>query len=94
MKANKSLNTSKTIAKYVNGKIYNCHNKNTISDVNNYVKLETAIEMLKDILTDLLEYRGAGSGIVRAFQSYSEIILNNDIAAEQFNVTIKRPAKK
>jgi ATP-dependent DNA helicase RecG len=50
--------------------------------------------IISSFAPDLLEYRGAGSGIVRAFQSYSEIILNNDIDAEQFNVTIKRPAKQ
>jgi predicted translin family RNA/ssDNA-binding protein len=48
----KSLNMSKTIAKYVNGKIINMHNNDLIFDINNYVKLEDAIEMLKDILTD------------------------------------------
>jgi hypothetical protein len=52
----KSLNMSKTIAKYVNGKIANCHNRISIYDTNNYVKLEDAIEMLKDILTDYTEF--------------------------------------
>jgi len=40
---------------------------------------------------DLLEYRGVGSGIIRALQAYPDIEFFNDIEGEEFVVTIKRP---
>jgi predicted HTH transcriptional regulator len=43
---------------------------------------------------DILEYRGAGSGILRALQEYPSIDFKNDIEGEQFKVIIPRPEKK
>lgn len=43
---------------------------------------------------DILEYRGAGSGILRALQNYPSIEFTNDIEGEQFKVLIPRPEKK
>lgn len=43
---------------------------------------------------DILEYRGAGSGILRALQQYPSIDFINDIEGEQFKVIIPRPEKK
>lgn len=43
---------------------------------------------------DILEYRGAGSGILRALQEYPSIDFINDIDGEQFKVIIPRPEKK
>jgi ATP-dependent DNA helicase RecG len=43
---------------------------------------------------DILEYRGAGSGILRALQEYPSIDFINDIEGEQFKVIIPRPEKK
>jgi predicted HTH transcriptional regulator len=43
---------------------------------------------------DILEYRGAGSGILRALQEYPSIEFINDIDGEQFKVIIPRPEKK
>lgn len=43
---------------------------------------------------DILEYRGAGSGILRALQEYPSINFINDIEGEQFKVIIPRPEKK
>lgn len=40
---------------------------------------------------DLLEYRGVGSGILRALQAYPDIEFFNDTEGEEFVVTIKRP---
>jgi ATP-dependent DNA helicase RecG len=42
----------------------------------------------------LMEYRGAGSGILRALQIYPHIELINDTEAEQFKVIIHRPESK
>ncbi|PGH38659.1 MAG: hypothetical protein CRN43_13770 [Candidatus Nephrothrix sp. EaCA] len=43
---------------------------------------------------DLLEYRGAGSGILRALQGYPDIELINEQDNERFIVRIKRPVRK
>jgi len=43
---------------------------------------------------DILEYRGAGSGILRALHEYPSIDFINDIEGEQFKVIISRPEKK
>lgn len=43
---------------------------------------------------DILEYRGAGSGVIRALQEYPSIDFINDIEGEQFKVIIPRPEKK
>ena len=43
---------------------------------------------------DILEYRGAGSGVLRALQEYPSIDFINDIEGEQFKVIIPRPEKK
>ncbi len=40
---------------------------------------------------DLLDYKGAGSGILRALQAYPDIDFTNDKEAEEFKVIIKRP---
>lgn len=42
----------------------------------------------------LMEYRGAGSGILRALQAYPDIQFINDTEGEQFKVIIKRPEIK
>jgi hypothetical protein len=43
---------------------------------------------------DILEYRGAGSGILRALQKYPTIDFVNDVEGEQFKVIIPRPEKE
>ncbi len=40
---------------------------------------------------DILDYKGAGSGILRALQAYPDIDFINDKKAEEFKVIIKRP---
>jgi predicted HTH transcriptional regulator len=50
--------------------------------------------IIASLAPDLLEYRGAGSGILRALQAYPEIQFNNDTEGEQFKVIIKRPEIK
>ena len=42
---------------------------------------------------DILQYRGAGSGILRALQEYPSIEFINDIDGEQFKVIITRPER-
>lgn len=42
---------------------------------------------------DILQYRGAGSGILRALQEYPSIEFINDIDGEQFKVIIPRPER-
>ena len=50
--------------------------------------------IIASLAPDILEYRGAGSGILRALQEYPSIDFINDIAGEQFKVIIPRPEKK
>ena len=47
--------------------------------------------ILASIAPDLIDYRGAGSGILRALQAYPEIEFQHFPEAEQFNVLIHRP---
>jgi ATP-dependent DNA helicase RecG len=48
--------------------------------------------IIASLAPDLLAYRGAGSGILRALQTYPNIEFLNDLDGEQFKVTIHRPA--
>lgn len=50
--------------------------------------------ILTSLAPDLLEYRGAGSGVLRALQAYPKIQLINDVEGEIFKVIIARPEKK
>jgi len=47
--------------------------------------------IIASLAPDLLEYRGAGSGILRALQAYPAIQFINDTEGEQFKVIISRP---
>ena len=47
--------------------------------------------IIASLAPDLLAYRGAGSGILRALQTYPNIEFLNDSDGEQFKVTIHRP---
>jgi ATP-dependent DNA helicase RecG len=49
--------------------------------------------IIASLAPDLMEYRGAGSGILRALQAYPKIELINDVTGERFIVKIPRPAK-
>jgi len=53
----------------------------------------TRNSIIASLAPDLLEYRGAGSGIVRSLLAYPHISFVNDIEGEQFKVIIDRPAK-
>lgn len=44
--------------------------------------------LLASFAPDLLNYRGVGSGVVRALKQWPAIALNNDIEGEEFVVTI------
>lgn len=50
--------------------------------------------IVASLAPDLMEYRGAGSGILRALQAHPKIELINDIPGEQFIVKIPRPERK
>lgn len=50
--------------------------------------------IIASLAPDILEYRGAGSGVLRALQEYPSIDFINDIDGEQFKVIITRPEKK
>jgi ATP-dependent DNA helicase RecG len=50
--------------------------------------------IIASLAPDLLEYRGAGSGILRALQAYPHIDFVNEIENERFIVRIKRPVRK
>lgn len=54
----------------------------------------TRNNIIASFAPDILEYRGAGSGILRALQEYPSIDFINDIEGEQFKVIIPRPEKK
>jgi ATP-dependent DNA helicase RecG len=49
--------------------------------------------ILVSFAPDLLEYRGFGSGILRALQAYPHIDFINDVEGEQFKVVIQRPVE-
>lgn len=48
-------------------------------------------DLLDSLAPFLLNYKGAGSGILRALNAYKAIDFENDTLAEQFKVTIHRP---
>lgn len=50
--------------------------------------------IIASLAPDLMEYRGAGSGILRALQAYPNIEFLNDEEGEQFKVTIQRAGNK
>ncbi|MHB1179381.1 MAG: RNA-binding domain-containing protein [Daejeonella sp.] len=50
--------------------------------------------IIASLAPDLLEYRGAGSGILRALQEYPDIDFINEQDNERFIVRIKRPLRK
>lgn len=50
--------------------------------------------IIASLAPDILEYRGAGSGVLRALLEYPSIDFINDIEGEQFKVIIPRPEKK
>ncbi len=50
--------------------------------------------IIASLAPDILEYRGAGSGILRALQAYPDIQFINDTEGEQFKVIIPRPEKQ
>jgi len=50
--------------------------------------------IIASLAPDLLEYRGAGSGILRALQEYPDIDFINEQENERFIVIIKRPLRK
>lgn len=51
-------------------------------------------DILDSLAPTLLEYRGAGSGVLRALKHYPNISFINDVEAEQFKVIIHRPSLK
>jgi len=60
------------------------------------IKLGNAVvrnNLLASYCSKLLNYRGFGSGIVRAMEEQSNIELINDVEGEQFKVIIPRPEK-
>lgn len=48
-------------------------------------------DIIDSFAPELLKYKGAGSGILRALRAYRHIDFINDTEAEQFTVIIKRP---
>ena len=53
----------------------------------------TRNNIIASFAPDILEYRGAGSGVLRALQAYPAIEFINDVEGEQFKVIIPRPQK-
>ena len=49
-------------------------------------------DILDSLAPNLLEYKGAGSGVLRALKAYPHIDFINDIEAEQVRVVIHRTA--
>lgn len=61
------------------------------------IKLGNAIvrnNLLVTYCSKLMNYRGFGSGIIRALQNQPDIEFVNDVEGEQFKVIIPRPEKK
>lgn len=65
----------------------------------NWDKFKRGIRKKRNNILDsfapaLLNYRGAGSGILRALEAHPHIDFINDAEAEQFTVIIHRPEEK
>lgn len=48
-------------------------------------------DILDSLAPTLLQYKGAGSGVLRALRAYPHVTFINDTDAEQFTVIIQRP---
>ncbi|MBP7552072.1 MAG: putative DNA binding domain-containing protein [Spirochaetes bacterium] len=65
-------------------------NSLTVDDIKKGIQRRDRNIIISSYATDILPYRGTGSGILKAIQLYPKIEFENNIEAEYFKVTIFR----
>lgn len=62
-----------------------------VEDIKNGFQRRSRNVIISSMLTDLLPYKGVGSGILRALKAWPHIDFENNIQAEYFRAIIHRP---
>jgi len=66
-------------------------NNLSVEDIKRGIQRRSRNIVLTSYVSDVLPYRGIGSGILRSLQAYPHIDFENNTVAEYFKVTIYRP---
>lgn len=66
-------------------------NSLSIEDIKQGIQRRSRNIVLTSFVSDVLPYRGIGSGILKSLKAYPNIEFENNITAEYFKVTIYRP---
>jgi ATP-dependent DNA helicase RecG len=69
-------------------------NNLTVEDIKQGIQRRSRNIILTSFISDILPYRGVGSGILKALKAYPKIDFENNTQAEYFKVTIHRPEEK
>ncbi len=69
-------------------------NNLTVEDIRQGIQRRSRNIILTSFVSDILPYRGVGSGILKALKAYPKIDFENNTQAEYFKVTIHRPEEK
>ena len=69
-------------------------NNLTVEDIKQGIQRRSRNIILTSFVSDILPYRGVGSGILKALKAYPKIDFENNTQAEYFKVTIHRPEEK
>jgi ATP-dependent DNA helicase RecG len=72
-------------------KLVKLPNSLSIEDIKQGIQRRSRNIVLTSFVSDVLPYRGIGSGILKSLKAYPNIEFENNIAAEYFKVTIYRP---
>lgn len=68
-------------------------NNLTVEDIKRGIQRRDRNILLTSYAIDLLPYRGIGSGILKSLKAYPHINFENNIEADYFKVTIRRPVQ-
>ncbi|MBE9551454.1 MAG: putative DNA binding domain-containing protein [Proteobacteria bacterium] len=66
-------------------------NNLTVEDIRHGIQRRSKNIVLTSFISDILPYRGVGSGILKSLRAYPMIDFENNTQAEYFKVTIYRP---
>jgi ATP-dependent DNA helicase RecG len=66
-------------------------NNLTVEDIRHGIQRRSRNIVLTSFISDILPYRGVGSGILKSLRAYPMIDFENNTQAEYFKVTIYRP---
>ncbi|RLC26222.1 MAG: ATP-dependent DNA helicase RecG, partial [Deltaproteobacteria bacterium] len=66
-------------------------NNLTVEDIKHGIQRRSRNVILTSFVSDILPYRGVGSGILKALKAYPMIDFENNTQAEYFKVIIYRP---